>query len=106
MEKCSVFEESKSEQQVSNVISIMFGGFPHRIPINDVKDFMENICRDNKYTIIKSQKKKFRGFAFIHVNDEEEALNYTSKDIRYQEKILDVSIAKSHDEFIKESLLN
>lgn len=101
-------ENRSSEGQDSKVeeINILFAGFPHNIQTEDVRVFLSDICGINRFTMIKKHKGRFRGYAFIHVQSQKEADFYTTKEFKFQGKVLDTKVVKQHNEHIKFMIKN
>lgn len=87
-------------------ISIFLGGFPYQTSASDAEEYILSLSDSIAYTIITRCKNLFRGFAFIHFDKYEDAENFIKKEYYYKDKLLDCSISKDHNSYIRDCLNN
>lgn len=92
------------EDQDSKKTSVLVAGFEKDLNALTISRFFKTVCPHNKVTIMTKGKNKFKGMVFILFDTQEEAIEFTQKDLIYKSKQLDVKLAIDTDSFIKNCL--
>jgi len=103
---CELSEQSTCDTDFSDMISVFVGGFPRATGYSDIIKFFSPINEKHISTSMRNSNVEFRGFVFIRFKNQQEAEDFSAKELRYKNKLLTTRIATSHTDYINDCLNN
>lgn len=97
-------KNEKSYLYNENQVSVLVAGFPKESLLSEIRDFISEVSKRKKFTVLKGKKNKFRGLVFVHFTDIEEANEFVKKSLFYGDTLQDIKVALDHDDYIEQSL--